>query len=228
MTVAAFPPPAQDGRRDRNDDLRALATQGAHFVVCQEDKRPLYQEWETRKPALDEVLRLGPRGVGLVPASVGLVVVDVDSDTAQAGDRANDLIKRNVTRQVAATQTLGPALETVPSRSGGCHLFYPGFPFCLRRMAPLYTRGSPSARNFVRRTIVRLQRRSPQPAPTWSTSFQGVSQTPLLTCALSSPHAGFVTLQAARQPPGTGSAQILRSISPNSRRVRCPSASRSQ
>ena len=33
---------------------------------------------------------------------------------------------------------------------------------------------------------------------------------------------------AARQPAGTGSAQILRSISPKSRRFRCPSASRSQ
>ena len=33
---------------------------------------------------------------------------------------------------------------------------------------------------------------------------------------------------AARQPAGTGSAQILRNMSPNSRRVRCPSASRSQ
>ena len=63
----------------------------------------------------------------------------------------------------------------------------PGFPICLPRMAPLYTREPPSARNSVRRTIVQLQRRSPQPALTWSTSFQGVSQTPLHTCALSSP-----------------------------------------
>ena len=39
--------------------------------------------------------------------------------------------------------------------------------------------------------------------------------------------AGFVAL-AARQPAQTGSAQILRSMSPNSRRVRCPSASRRQ
>ena len=50
----------------------------------------------------------------------------------------------------------------------------PGFPFCLPRMAPLYTRRPPNAPDFVRRTIVRLQRWSPQPAPTWSTSFQGV------------------------------------------------------
>jgi len=39
--------------------------------------------------------------------------------------------------------------------------------------------------------------------------------------------ADFVAV-AARQPAGTGSAQILRSMSPNSRLVRCPSARRSQ
>ena len=44
--------------------------------------------------------------------------------------------------------------------------FRPGFPFCLPRMAPLYTRGPPSARNSVHRTIVQLQRPSPQPALT--------------------------------------------------------------
>ena len=44
---------------------------------------------------------------------------------------------------------------------------------------------------------------------------------------LSSP-GGLRCTQAGRQPAGTGSAQILRSMSPNSRRVRCPSASRSQ
>ena len=50
----------------------------------------------------------------------------------------------------------------------------PGFPFCLLRVPPLYTREPPSARNFVRRTIVQLQRPSPQPAPTWSPCFQGI------------------------------------------------------
>ena len=44
--------------------------------------------------------------------------------------------------------------------------YKPGFPFCLPRMAPLYTRGPPSARNSVHRTIVQLQRPSPQPALT--------------------------------------------------------------
>ena len=43
------------------------------------------------------------------------------------------------------------------------HVSYPGFPICLPQMAPLYTREPPSARNSVRRTIVQLQRPSPQP-----------------------------------------------------------------
>ena len=54
------------------------------------------------------------------------------------------------------------------SRGTRCRdvIFEPGFPFCLPRMAPLYTRGPPSARNSVHRTIVQLQRPSPQPALT--------------------------------------------------------------
>ena len=39
----------------------------------------------------------------------------------------------------------------------------PGFPFCLPRMAPLYTREPPSPRDCVRRTIVQVRRPSLQP-----------------------------------------------------------------
>ena len=46
--------------------------------------------------------------------------------------------------------------------------FKPGFPIRLPQMAPLYTREPPSARNPVRRTIVQLQRPSPQPTLTWN------------------------------------------------------------
>ena len=106
----------------------------------------------------------------------------------------------------------------------------PGFPFCLPRMAPLYTREPPIPRNFLRRTIVQLRRPSPQPPltcnrlepPTFRAFLRHRS-----TLVAFLRQAGFVAL-AARQPPGTGSAQILRSMSPNSRRVRCPSANRSQ
>ena len=104
----------------------------------------------------------------------------------------------------------------------------PGFPFCQPDQG-LHTPTRLSARQISSAHVI------PLPTPVrwgrarretdWSPCFQGISQAPLHTCALSSP---LRCTQAARQPPGTGSAQILRSMSPNSRRVRCPSASRSQ
>ena len=105
----------------------------------------------------------------------------------------------------------------VLSESGGC---YPGFPFCQPDQG-LYTPTRLSARQISSAHVI------PLPTPVswgrarretdWSPCFQGISQAPLHTCALSSP---LRCTQAARQPPGTGSAQILRSMSPNSRRVR--------
>ena len=106
--------------------------------------------------------------------------------------------------------------------------YWPGFPFCQPDQG-LHTPTRLSARQISSAHVI------PLPTPVrwgrarretdWSPCFQGISQAPLHTCALSSP---LRCTQAARQPPGTGSAQILRSMSPNSRRVRCPSASRSQ
>ena len=96
----------------------------------------------------------------------------------------------------------------------------PGFPFCQPDQG-LYTATRLSARQISSAHVI------PLPTPVswgrarretdWSPCFQGISQAPLHTCALSSP---LRCTQAARQPPGTGSAQILRSMSPNSRRVR--------
>ena len=51
---------------------------------------------------------------------------------------------------------------------GNANRSYLGFPFCLRRMAPLYTRSPRSHKIFVRRTIVQLQRPSPEPRSTWN------------------------------------------------------------
>ena len=45
--------------------------------------------------------------------------------------------------------------QGVRATRGVRETFTPGFPFCLSRMAPLYTRPPPSARNSVRRTISR-------------------------------------------------------------------------
>ena len=107
-------------------------------------------------------------------------------------------------------------------------IYEPGFPFCQPDQG-LHTPTRLSARQISSAHVI------PLPTPVrwgrarletdWSPCFQGISQAPLHACALSSP---LRCTQAARQPPGTGSAQILRSMSPNSRRVRCPSASRSQ
>ena len=98
--------------------------------------------------------------------------------------------------------------------------YVPGFPFCQPDQG-LYTPTRLSARQISSAHVI------PLPTPVswgrarretdWSPCFQGISQAPLHTCALSSP---LRCTQAARQPPGTGSAQILRSMSPNSRRVR--------
>ena len=80
--------------------------------------------------------------------------------------------------------------RTPESFRRAANYFEPGFPFYLPRMAPLYTREPPSARNFVPGTIVQLQRPLPQPALTCDRLeplLSDISQTPLHTCALSSP-----------------------------------------
>ena len=107
---------------------------------------------------------------------------------------------------------------------------HPGFPFCLPRMAPLYTREPPSPRDCVRRTIVQVRRPSPQPALACSglevcASRGFLRHRSSLVSSLC--QAGVLAL-AARQPAGTGSAQIRWSIAPNRRRVRWLSASSSQ
>ena len=77
----------------------------------------------------------------------------------------------------------------------------PGFPFCLPRMAPLYTREPPSPRDCVRRTI--------RPGPNAVTParadvsqagcpcFQGSPSTPLLICVLALPSRRPCTRRAS-------------------------------
>ena len=107
--------------------------------------------------------------------------------------------------------------------------FILGFPFCLLRMAPFihpraaertklcssHNRPAPEAVTSARADV----------RPTGAHAFRHFSDTAPHLCPF---FAGFPRSAVARYPPGTGSAQILRSISPNSRRVRCPSASKSQ
>ena len=103
---------------------------------------------------------------------------------------------------------------------------------------PLYTpKGSVAHETLVRHSIVPLQRPSAQLGRPCDPLKSLVSrETTTIASGRGSPHSPGSSrpqgsrgaARAARQPAGTGSAQILCSMSPNSRRVRCPSASRSE
>ena len=90
--------------------LEALAEAGAHFVLCGADKRPRTKAWQENPAPLAKVLRhKGP--VGVVPASLGCVVIDVDKGGEAAADNVVKL--------------LGQARARIPTRrSGGQHLWY--------------------------------------------------------------------------------------------------------
>ena len=92
------------------DPLAALAERGAHFVLCGADKRPRARRWQEKAPALKVVLR--HQGlVGVVPASLGCVVIDVDEGGEQA---CADVVA-----------TLGrPLTQVATRRAGGAHLWY--------------------------------------------------------------------------------------------------------
>ena len=95
---------------------------------------------------------------------------------------------------------------------------------------PLYTpEGSRALETLVRHSIVPLQRPSAQLGrlchPLTSLRSGRSADTAPDVCPF---FARRAALRVPRQSAGTGSAQIRRSMSPNSRRVRCPSASRSQ
>ena len=108
--------------------------------------------------------------------------------------------------------------------------YKPGFPIYLPEMAPLYTRRPPSARNSCS-----SQHRPASEAVSSARGDVRSTGGPVFQAFLRhrSTLGPFLRQSdcvacAARQPAGTGSAQILRNMSPNSRRVRCSSASRSQ
>ena len=85
---------------------------------------------------------------------------------------------------------------------------YPGFPFCLPRMAPLYTRGPPGAHTifFVAQSSSSGGRHLSS-CRNWSPRFRGVFSTPLRPCAVSSPEPlgqqspAILPALAAPRPP---------------------------
>ena len=92
------------------DALEALAERGAHFVLCRADKRPQASAWQKTPAPLEAALQHeGP--VGVVPASLGCVVIDVDQGGAAASE--------------AVVATLGQPLARVSTRrEGGEHIWY--------------------------------------------------------------------------------------------------------
>lgn len=58
-------------------DLEFLHEMGAHFVLCAHDKRAVKKGWNKHRPSVKDCLR--HRGMlGIIPASLGLFVIDVD------------------------------------------------------------------------------------------------------------------------------------------------------
>ncbi len=93
--------------------LRALEQRGGHFVLAASDKSPVSKGWQRNRPSFEEVERHATGGglVGVIPVSLGTLVVDVD----QGGDAG----------VAEAVKVLGqPIVQTRTRRDGGAHLWY--------------------------------------------------------------------------------------------------------
>ena len=105
-----------DGSLPRPDTrkaaLTALAELGAHFVLCgtKDGPKAAPSGWQTNRPSLQAVLR--HKGlIGVIPASLKCVVVDVDRGGEQSAD--------------AVIAELGsPVVKAPSSRDGGWHIWY--------------------------------------------------------------------------------------------------------
>ena len=100
-----------------------LVKAGAHFVIARShDKKPIWPEphgsgWEKKSPKMPTLYKYGKQAnivFGIVPASIGFVVVDVDTDHR---------IDAGVLRNEVAESIGEPIFET-KTRSGGYHMFY--------------------------------------------------------------------------------------------------------
>ena len=86
--------------------LQTIYHSGGHFVLCLEDKRPVWRSWQKLRPGLDVVLaHEGP--LGLQPWSISTSALDVD-----AGDPGELM------------QAWPPMAILDSRRSDGKHLYY--------------------------------------------------------------------------------------------------------
>ena len=86
--------------------LQTIYHSGGHFVLCLEDKRPVWRSWQKLRPGLDVVLaHEGP--LGLKPWSISTSALDVD-----AGDPGELM------------QAWPPMAVLNSRRADGKHLYY--------------------------------------------------------------------------------------------------------
>ena len=86
--------------------LQAIHHAGGHFVLCLENKRPVWRSWQKLRPGLDVVMAHdGP--LGLRPWSVSTIALDVD--TGDPGE---------------LVQAWPPMAVLNSRRAGGRHLYY--------------------------------------------------------------------------------------------------------
>ena len=92
--------------------LQEFADRGAHFVLARADKRPISAQWQKTPAAIADVKAHAESGlVGIIPASIGCFVVDID-EGGLAGE-------------AAVCEALGNPIAVIASaRAGGYHVWY--------------------------------------------------------------------------------------------------------
>lgn len=109
-------PPEPEGTsiRASQDDsqdealVHRLHADGAHFVIVDSDKKPTRRRWHRRRPKPERIVRhiKGGGYIGIIPASIGAAVLDVDD-----GDPSK-------------LMSLYPPSVVTSSPSGGKHLWF--------------------------------------------------------------------------------------------------------
>ena len=127
------------------DALRALHNAGAHLLLAAHNKVPFNKAWEQQPADIDAVIAHRRRGglVGIMPGSIGAVVIDLDPDDDTApvaappatgnGTIVDGTDGRRVHLNAAAVASLAretepplgvPVLQHVTRRAGGVHYWY--------------------------------------------------------------------------------------------------------
>ena len=104
---------ASGGQTECITAIAELDERGAHFVLCRYDKRAIAKEWQKSAPDLRCVEAHVADGglVGVIPASLGCVVIDVDDGGADGVERV--------------ISVLGKPIAVLPTRrADGFHVWY--------------------------------------------------------------------------------------------------------